>query len=212
MNSFIQLVLIKEINLMFLRVKVGFTLSELLVALAVLGLIAAFAVPKVLTASWNATANAKVHKAAQAVVNGYEKWKQANGDALGMTGADLMTFVNFSSVITDGRVVDIHPGSGNFTCRATLTTSGNLEGPCYRMPDGSMVYFIGHTGVAFTTNATSVLYFTVDPDAIESGANTQTNSGIGTSFFLYKNGRIRERGHLKGAADTPQFTPDYYRE
>ena len=197
---------------MRLSFNTGFTLTELLVGLGILGLIAAFAVPKVLTASGAALANAKVHKAAQAVVNGYEKWKQNNGDSLGMTGADIMTFVNYTSVITDGRVVDIHPLTGDFTCSVTLTTTWPLGGPCYQMPDGSMVFFMGHTGVAFTANDASPLYFGVDPDAIESGANTQANNGIGTAFFLYKNGRLRERGHLKGAGDKPQFTPNYYRE
>ncbi len=199
--------------MMRVKFKAGFTLAELLVSLGVIGIIAALAIPKILTASNDSVSNAKVHKATQAVVNGYEKWKQNNGDSLGMTGADLMTFVNYSSLITDGRIVDIHPGSGNFTCSTTLTTtSGNLAGPCYQMQDGSMVYFMGHTGVAFTASDTSVLYFAVDPDAIESGSNTQDNSGIATAFFLYKNGRLRERGHLKGSADEPQYTPNYYRQ
>ncbi|MCS6267918.1 MAG: type II secretion system protein [Vampirovibrio sp.] len=201
---------------MRLTVKTGFTLSELLVGLGIIGLIAAFAVPKVLHASGAALANAKVHKAAQAVVNGYEKWQQNNSDSLGMTGADLMTFVNYSSLITDGRKIDIRPNDGrDFTCTTTLTTtSANLAGPCYQMPDGSMVYFMGHTGVAFTASNTSELYFGVDPDAVATSDFSQANDGVATNFMLYKNGRLRERGHLKGGsfAGQPQSTPNYYRQ
>ena len=110
---------------MRLSFNTGFTLTELLVGLGILGLIAAFAVPKVLTASGAALANAKVHKAAQAVVNGYEKWTQENGKNDTITLDQIMTMVQHNGRLTTG-IMDDHPNSTDvFNC-ATNTT-------CYKI-------------------------------------------------------------------------------
>ena len=223
MNSFIQLVLIKEMNLMFLRVKVGFTLSELLVALAVLGLIAAFAVPKVLTASGNATANAKVHKAAQAVVNGFEKWTQENGKNGTITLNEIMTVVNHSGILTTG-IMDDHPNSTDVFDCATNTT-------CYKMLDGTVIFFYTADGSFVDTTNNDAIHFLVDPDGLSNGtaplAVSDPSASVG--FALYYNGRIRSRDNYKantqlrfnGAISTglgptpntdPPLDPTYYRQ
>lgn len=58
-----------------LNAKKGFTLSELLVSLAVLGLIAAFAVPKVLTSVGNSTLIANAKEAVSTISGAYEALK-----------------------------------------------------------------------------------------------------------------------------------------
>jgi prepilin-type N-terminal cleavage/methylation domain-containing protein len=58
-----------------LNAKKGFTLSELLVSLAVLGLIAAFAVPKVLTSVGNSTLLANAKEAISTISGAYEALK-----------------------------------------------------------------------------------------------------------------------------------------
>lgn len=58
-----------------LNAKKGFTLSELLVSLAVLGLIAAFAVPKVLTSVGNSTLLANAKEALSTISGSYEALK-----------------------------------------------------------------------------------------------------------------------------------------
>ncbi len=199
---------------MHLNIKAGFTLSELLVGLGIIGLIAAFAIPKVLNASSAALANAKVHKAAQAVANGLEKWTEQNGRSGETTPANIMNMVQHNGLITDGRLVDWVPnGDMDFTCSPSSVSE--YVGTCYQMPDGAVLYFIGSaTWDTFGGNADNTLYFGVDPDGITTDDDTQSNTSAATAFFISSNGRLRERGRLKNSNHSlqPQFTPEYYQQ
>ena len=205
---------------MRLSFNTGFTLTELLVGLGILGLIAAFAVPKVLTASGAALANAKVHKAAQAVVNGYEKWTQENGRNPTTTPVDVMTFVQHNGRITDGSKVDGVPSwlSSGLPCVADPVTG--INGQCYRMPDGSILWFLGNQTASAnyssfgSGNAYNSLHFGVDPDGIYTAGTSKDSNSMSTAFFLSLNGRLRERGRAKGGpwAGETKHTPDYYQQ
>jgi len=75
-----------------LNAKKGFTLSELLVSLAVLGLIAAFAVPKVLTSVGNSTLLANAKEAISTISGAYEALKaDFNGMLPTTTGLQMVT-------------------------------------------------------------------------------------------------------------------------
>lgn len=203
---------------MRLSFNTGFTLTELLVGLGILGLIAAFAVPKILTASAATTANAKVHKAAQAVVNGYEKWTQENGKTPNTSVQNVMSMVQHNGQITDGRVVDWAPNSSldQISCVAYV---GNVaQALCYLMPDSSIILFVNHFGGSSGTDlnfsnsgTTNALYFAVDPDG-KDGPQDKSATTVSTLFLLSYNGRLRERGRLKNSTYSlqPQYTPDYY--
>ncbi|MCX5921513.1 MAG: prepilin-type N-terminal cleavage/methylation domain-containing protein [Candidatus Melainabacteria bacterium] len=176
---------------MRLSFNTGFTLTELLVGLGILGLIAAFAVPKVLTASGAALANAKVHKAAQAVVNGYEKWTQENGKNDTITLDQIMTMVQHNGRLTTG-IMDDHPNSTDvFNC-ATNTT-------CYKMPDGAIIFFYTADGTFVGTSNNDAIHFLVDPDGRNTGVSSLSTSETGASvgFALYYNGRIRSRNNYR---------------
>ena len=198
---------------MRLTVKTGFTLSELLVGLGIIGLIAAFAVPKVLNASGAAVANAKVHKAAQAVVNGYEKWVQENGNSENTTPANIMSIVQHNGLITDGRKMDFAPSyTEDFTC-TDIPSHTTFTGICYKMPDGAVLFFRSGIYDTFGQNPDKALFFAVDPDGFNINDNSQANNSNATAFWLYSNGRLRERGRLKILhASQPQYTPNYYRQ
>jgi prepilin-type N-terminal cleavage/methylation domain-containing protein len=198
----------------------GFTLTELLVGLGILGLIAAFAVPKVLNASGAALANAKVHKGAQAVVQGFEKWTQENGKNPTTSVQNIMSMVQHNGQITDGRFVDWAPtGYDQLQCVASI--GSDTDALCYQMPDASVVMFVKHhsagtgTDLSFSQTGLNMLYFGVDPDGID-GPTEKSALGITTGFFLYYNGRLRERGHVKGNMAGPDrnsdITPDYYQQ
>jgi prepilin-type N-terminal cleavage/methylation domain-containing protein len=196
----------------------GFNLTELLIGLGVLGVIAAVAVPKVLNASTAAVANAKVHKAAQAVANGVQKWTEQNGQSGFTTPADIMTFVQHNGRITNNSRMDWVPNTGqDYTCRASTTPTGT-QANCYRMPDGAVIYFLGNLGAGnnfntFGGNGFNGLYFGVDPDGITTADNSNDNTSAATAFIVYGNGRLRDRGRLKGAGGLqPQWTPTYYRQ
>jgi prepilin-type N-terminal cleavage/methylation domain-containing protein len=207
----------KEMKWMFLKFKQGFTMSELLIGLGILGLIAAFSVPKLLNVSNAALANAKVHKAAQAVVNGLEKWTQENGRSASTTPANIMNVVQHNGLITDGRSVDWTPGtSDDFTC--VTNPAADHESSCYQMPDGSVLFFILHWSSAdftsFGTSPENSLYFGVDPDGIVTEDTSRSSTSNTTAFYLSFNGRLRERGRLKDGSNTlqPQWTPTYYQQ
>jgi len=195
----------------------GFNLTELLIGLGVLGLIAAFAVPKVLNASSGAVANAKVHKAAQAVANGVQKWTEQNGQSDFTTPVNIMTFVQHNGRITNRSRMDWLPTSGqDYTCGASTAPTGT-NANCYRMPDGAVIYFLGNIGGGnyntFGGNGDNGLYFGVDPDGITTTDTSNSSPSVATAFIVYGNGRLRERGRLKGTNGLqPQWTPDYYRQ
>jgi prepilin-type N-terminal cleavage/methylation domain-containing protein len=198
---------------MFLRIKKGFTLTELLVGLSILSLLGAVALPKILNASAGTTANAKVHNAAQAVTNGLERWTRENGRSNLTTPENIMSVVQHSGLAADGRVLDFTPSlNEDFTCRPTSTAL--YEGTCYQMSDGAILYFIGSpTWDTFGGNANNALYFAIDPDGIASESISQDNNSVATAFLLYANGRLRERGRLRGNnSGEPQWTPNYYRQ
>lgn len=205
---------------MRLNFNTGFTLTELLVGLGILGLIAAFAVPKVLTASGAALANAKVHKAAQAVANGLEKWTEQNGKSANTSVQNVMSMVQHNGQITDGRFVDWHANSVAYDKMKCVASIGSLtDALCYQMPDASIVLFVNHFGGGGTdltfanAGTTNGIYFGVDPDG-RDGPQDKSATGVSTAFVLSFNGRLRERGHLKNNTHSfePQYTPDYYQQ
>ena len=204
--------------MMRLNFNTGFTLTELLVGLGILGLIAAFAVPKVLTASGAALANAKVHKATQAVAQGFEKWAQENGKNPTTSVQNIMSMVQHNGQITDGRIVDWAPNSHD-QIKCVASVGSYTDALCYQMPDASIVLFVNHFGGGGTdltfanAGTTNGLYFGVDPDGID-GPQDKSATGVSTAFVLSFNGRLRERGHLKNntLSFQPQCTPDYYQQ
>ena len=96
-----------------LNAKKGFTLSELLVSLAVLGLIAAFAIPKVLTSVGNSSFVANAKEAISTISNAFDSKK-----------ASLVTATGTTSVAA----INVLPVNGNMTCSNTTGTTWNYPG------------------------------------------------------------------------------------
>ena len=190
------------------KFKAGFTLSELLVGLTLIGLIATFALPKILTAYSGSLANAKVHKAIQAVLDGYEKWRLENGSAATTTTpADIMSMVKHNGQITDGRWVDWNPGRGGYQCVPTY--ADGLHGVCYAMPDGEVVYFIEAYNAARNPGNSgyqnNLVWVGVDPDGNSWDSSTwwkpTGDTGAGIIFLLDTTGKFV----------TWSTIPDYYK-
>ena len=59
--------------------QLGFTLAEVLIALAILGVIAAYTIPNVITSSNNEGFNSKAKEAMGMISDAYLRYKQANG-------------------------------------------------------------------------------------------------------------------------------------
>jgi prepilin-type N-terminal cleavage/methylation domain-containing protein len=71
----------------------GFTLAELLIALALLGIIASFTIPKVLESSTNAKYKAMAKEAAGMISGAYQNLKLANGLSANTTTCDLTQYM-----------------------------------------------------------------------------------------------------------------------
>lgn len=158
----------------------GFTLVELLICLVILGAIATFTIPKIITNSQNNTFNAVAKEDAATIAAAYSKYVSTNEPSSSVGLIDLTSYLNYLSVDSTS-LIDSSPGSASLDCAAWS---------CYRMANGSMLAF--DAGQSFgATDSLAITYFYVDPDGTYSG--TTTGNGKSVIFFIYYNGRITTR-------------------
>ncbi len=143
----------------------GFTLSELLVSLAVLGLIAAFAIPKVLTAVGQSSARAIGSELMATVSEAYESVKaQSNGVVPRSTSADNLTDrMNY------------------------VTKTGTSATPILTLQNGATITY--NVADTFANGTTGVVGFNIDPDGATANAGPISIylGGDGRLFAAYTN-------------------------
>lgn len=155
----------------------GFTLAELLIALAILGVIATFSIPKILSSQQDGRFNAIAKESAAAISGAYQLYAQNNPVTGSFSLTGLVPYLNYIARDTTSQI-DAYPGEGAQDCSAWH---------CYRLANGSIIAFDpGQTLGA--TDDLAVTYFYVDPDGQYSG--TTNGPGKSVAFFIYKNGRI----------------------
>lgn len=156
----------------------GFTLAELLIALAILGVIATFTIPKVLTSSANSQATAIAKEVAGMISGSYQAYSLETGATTGTTLGLLTPYMNY---VRTTNAAGASAGTSAFDCSAVS---------CIVLHSGAVVGFVGTQ--TFSTTA-SYLTINVDPDG------TSTANGPG-SFVLYYNGRLSTGANATGAA------------
>jgi prepilin-type N-terminal cleavage/methylation domain-containing protein len=186
----------------------GFTLAELLIALAILGVIATFTIPKILDSSTNGKLTSIAKETASMISGAYSSYKQNSTPAFNMMAtqtnmADFMNYVRVAQATTAGAFQT--PASGtNFSngCTANLASAT----PCLVLHNGAYLQF--DSAATFGTDpapnnpaSTSFINFNVDPDGTGAQAGAVT-------FILYYNGRITTYAAagspaLVGGATTP---------
>jgi prepilin-type N-terminal cleavage/methylation domain-containing protein len=151
--------------------KSGFTLAELLIALAILGVIATFTIPKVLNSATSGQ-NTSVAKEVAGMISGaFSSYTLNNTLSTSSEPESLTPYMNYVSIVTTGTI------GGLEACSATL--------PCMKLHSGAVLQY--GTGNTFSgTAATDAVLFNLDPDG--SGS-----TGAAT-FVLYANGRLTTRG------------------
>jgi prepilin-type N-terminal cleavage/methylation domain-containing protein len=165
------------------RSKKGFTLAELLIALAILGVIATFTIPKILTSSANGQNTAIAKEAASMISAAYSTYTLNNTLTTGTTAGALTQYFNY--VTTDTATSYTAGASGDSAlapCTASLI--------CLKLHNGGILQYSTAQNFGGTTS-TAAITFALDPDGLgtrgkivfvqQYGGRTTTN-GQDASF------------------------------
>lgn len=159
-------------DIIFMMKNNGFTLAELLISLAILGVIATFTIPKVLNSQQDSEWNSIAKEFAGTLTGALFAIKSSGDLQVGVTESRaLMDYVNYTRTLHN---VGFDGGS---TCHNTFR-------PCWVLHNGVVV----RTGrFLFCQDApNNAVLFQLDPDYGKPNAQ----SGNMLEFILYLNGRI----------------------
>lgn len=160
--------------------KKGFTLTELLIAVALIGVIAVFTVPKVLNAQGNKENIAKTKQFAAGLVGAYTNYQLDYGTNKDLTLTNLTPYLNYVEISTTA--VGDYPDGSNFAC------DGGTD-QCLRFPNGGIARF--KTNYSFgSTNTTNAVYAYFDPDGKDSNL-------YGVQLYLYYDGQIKSSANVR---------------
>ena len=164
----------------------GFSLSELLICLAILGVIAAFTIPKILGGSQNEKMKAIVKEDISAISAAYDVYLLRNVPTASTTNDTLTSYINYLKV-DNTTVVDDNPGN---TTQGDTVTCGSGMHRCLRMANGSILYW--YSGNYFSgTSSIHGIVFGVDPDGKAGGTYEMVQ------FLLYYDGSLRSFSTMK---------------
>ena len=167
----------------------AFTLAELLIALVILGVIATFTIPKVLTAGQDQSANAKAKEFIASVSGALQTYKAQNPGTTTITNMDLTPYLNYVAIYTTG-VIDETPAVCAGPTLVCLTIN-----PCVQLHSGAKVRFRGDSPVDLLDNRYA-MPFHFDPDGVLTDVTGNDGPGKTIDFFLYTDGKVRTYGTI----------------
>lgn len=169
------------------KCRLGFTLAELLIALLILGEIATFTIPKILTAQQNGQRNAAAKEVIAAVSAAYQSYTYTSGTSGGTTFGNITPYLNYVAVDTTSSMDDHVGANANYTCAGRT---------CLKMHTGGVLFPAGNATSFGGTNTTNAILLYYDPDGTRSGVGTD-GPGKSVAFFLYYNGATTTRGTMR---------------
>ncbi len=160
----------------------GFTLAELLSALAILGVIATFTIPKVLQASTNGQYNSSAKEVASMFVNAYDAYRLNNSINASTSVADLTPYMNYVSVDTSGASIDAAWTDAGDSCSGLR--------PCLILHNGGVFHYDQSQSFGGTTDLHTIWgEYIID----RSFAGDKDR---GVRFNVYTNARLMSRGSV----------------
>ena len=164
--------------------KPGFTLAELLIALAILGVMATFTIPKVLNSQQNTQQKTIAKEAASIITGAYEAYRLEKTPTGATKGSDLTPYINYVRIDSTSLIDDApNDGTGSFSCGdATWAT-------CIKLHNGAILLFDHSVGFGGTSDL-HVNWVLLDPD----GELTNRHDSLWVG--LYYNGRFMTWGHV----------------
>jgi prepilin-type N-terminal cleavage/methylation domain-containing protein len=159
----------------------GFTLAELLIALLIIGEIAAFTIPKILSAQQKNSYNASAKEVAGILGSAWANYSMSNTISASTQAGALTSYFNYVKVSTSGTIDNVYRW-GTISCTASQ--------PCYFLHNGGVLHHRDQFGGTSTTHA---LVYDFDPDgAVTDG--TTNGPGKSVQFVIFYNGRLTSRG------------------
>jgi prepilin-type N-terminal cleavage/methylation domain-containing protein len=174
----------------------GFTLAELLLVLACLGVIAAFTIPKVLQSQQDTKFKSIAKEAAGTVSSAYMQLKLRGLHDTNTKLGSITPYMNYVTLDTSAATIDLYQGASNRAC--------NIGYHCLKLHNGAMMMYSDASFGDVTDNRG--LYFYIDPDGVDSG--TTTGPGKSVLFFIYYDGKLRSRNNV--IANTTDSTGNTY--
>ena len=178
----------------------GFTLAEMLIALALIGIIAALLIPKLLGSTNGNAKRSTVLQSAMAITHALEDYSEGgttNSIKASTSATSLMPYFNYIEVVTTGNLDGTEangPGGGESTwdCASEIT--------CLRMHSGGYLGFLNggfgnsaNPGAPTTGNPTDLnsIWLLVDTDGSPSINGKASDSNNSIWLVLYPTGKIK---------------------
>ena len=179
----------------------GFTLVELLISLLIIGEIATFTIPKIVSSQQNGTRKTAAKEAISMVSAAYSLYRANNSISSATRFADLTPYMNYVKLDTTGAAF-----SGTWTCTAS--------NPCVRLHSGATLLYWDFENFGGTATTNAFLY------VFDPGGNSDSNVDE-LDLFLFYNGRVTEQAGIPastaasccnsfGWTGNPAYTPTWF--
>lgn len=164
----------------------GFTIVELLIALTIMGTIAAFTIPKVVNGINSNDYKYRVQMAAAMISTAYNKAQMDNAITITTKPSDLTPYMSYVNYKTTGSIDSIYNATGTMACDATHA--------CITLHNGAVIRFYDADPFGSLTAAHYAIIFHVDADGVMTSSGTTDGPSKSVELYLYAtNGRVVDR-------------------